>query len=138
VVTFRVPSAGDLAALGRAEAAGDLERWLVDRCLIEVLAPGDAPDALPETVVDALGEAMLEADPQAEVELSLTCPDCAHGWNAAFDVVAFLWQEIEARAPRILGEVDTLAARFGWSERAILQLSPWRRQRYLELAAELP
>jgi hypothetical protein len=33
----------------------------------------------------------------------------------------------------LMGEVDALARAYGWPEQAILQLSPARRARYLEM-----
>ncbi|HUD55174.1 MAG TPA: hypothetical protein VMR02_08095 [Terracidiphilus sp.] len=41
--------------------------------------------------------------------------------------------QIEARARRLLYEVHTLAAAYGWSEREILSLSAPRRALYLEM-----
>ena len=73
------------------------------------------------------------ADPQASVRLALTCPACAHGSERPFDVVAYLWIEVDAWARRTLAEVHALAAAYGWSEREILALSARRRQLYLEL-----
>lgn len=132
-VTFRLPSAGDLARLGAGEAGNDPERWLLGRCIVEADEPY-AADELPGNVLEAVAATMAQADPGAEIELALRCPECGTGWRSLFDVVSFLWREIEARAPQIMREVSTLAAAFGWSERDILTLSPWRRRRYLELA----
>lgn len=52
----------------------------------------------------------------------------------AFDIGAYLWEEVDAWADRTLRDVHLLAASYGWSERDILDLSPARRGRYLELA----
>lgn len=140
-VAFRLPSAGDLAQLGAAMAqrAADADgavRWLLRRCVDDATA-GDVPcaaDELPGAVVDAVGAAMAGADPQAEIELALSCPACERGWSSPFDIVAFLWREVDVRARELLREVGTLAATFGWSEREILAMSPRRRRAYLELA----
>jgi hypothetical protein len=51
----------------------------------------------------------------------------------AFDIASYFWDEINAWANRILREVHILASRYGWSERDILALSPWRRQFYLDM-----
>ena len=50
-----------------------------------------------------------------------------------FDVVSFLWAELEAWAVRTLQEVHTIAGFYGWSEEAILNLSSVRRQAYLRM-----
>ena len=76
---------------------------------------------------------MAEADPLADIQLDLTCPSCERRWRAVFDIVSFLWTEIEVWAWRTLSDVHTLARAYGWSERDILTLSPTRRQFYLEM-----
>ena len=83
-------------------------------------------------VVDAIVAHMAQADPQADIQLSLVCPQCGHQWQAAFDIASFFWSEINAWANRMLREVHILASRYGWSETDILAMSPWRRQFYLE------
>ncbi len=50
-----------------------------------------------------------------------------------FDILSYLWTEIEDWAQRLLVDVHTLAVSYGWSERDILALSPRRRRMYLEL-----
>jgi hypothetical protein len=137
-VAYRLPTAGDLAALDSQTSARDggqaRARWLIERCIVQV--EGGQGAGLPAAVLDvleaAMAEAVVSADPQAEVELALTCPACGTQWQAPFDIVSFLWQELDAWADRLLGEVHVLASHYGWSEREILALSPWRRQRYLD------
>jgi hypothetical protein len=50
-------------------------------------------------------------------------------------VAAFVWEEIEACAARLLDDVHVLARAYGWSERAILALPEMRRAAYLERVA---
>jgi hypothetical protein len=135
-VAFRLPSAADLAELGAAAPGGGGELWLLERCVVECRRGGAdcAPAELPPGVVAAVAAAMERADPQAEIELSLACASCGADVRLAFDVVAFLWREIESRAVRLVREVATLAAAFGWSERDVLAMSPGRRAWYVELA----
>lgn len=131
-VQVRPPTTADLAALAGAGVAG-----LLARCLLSA-TDGDGevvdPAALPEEVVDAVSAALADADPAADLLLALDCPACSHWWSAPLDLAAFVWQEVEAWAERTLMEVDALARAYGWPEPAVLALSPWRRQRYLELA----
>jgi hypothetical protein len=135
-VTFRLPSASDLAELGRADPGTAGESWLLDRCIVEALGPdaGPAPPELPAEVLLRVAEAMERADPQAEIELSLACAECGEDFRLGFDVVAFLWREIEAQAVILVRQVATLAAAFGWSERDVLAMSPGRRAWYVGLA----
>ncbi|MFY1825769.1 hypothetical protein ACN47A_07640 [Myxococcus fulvus] len=133
-VRFRLPDSRDLAALASGrEPAGPGQ--MLARCVVEARREGAHVEVreLPEDVVDAIGSAMEAADPQARVELATTCPGCGHGWAAGFDIAEFLWREVEAWAQRLLRDVHTLASLYGWSEEHILAMSPWKRQRYLEL-----
>jgi hypothetical protein len=92
-----------------------------------------ASDDLPPDACDALTEAMAKADEAAELRMGFTCAACGAAWETRFDIVRYLWSEIEAWAQRLLAEVHALALRYGWSERAILAMSAWRRQFYLGL-----
>ena len=49
------------------------------------------------------------------------------------DIGCFVWAEIESRARRLLWEVHTLAAAYGWSEGETLALSSSRRANYIRL-----
>jgi hypothetical protein len=88
---------------------------------------------LPEEVVAGIARSMAEADPLADIQLGLTCPACERQWHVVFDILSFLWTEIEVWAWRMLADVHTLARAYGWGEREILSLSPTRRQFYLEM-----
>ena len=54
---------------------------------------------------------------------------------AQLDAGAVLWDEIDARARALLGEVHLLAAAYGWTEREILALGAERRASYLSMVA---
>jgi uncharacterized protein (UPF0212 family) len=122
-VRFRLPTSADLLAVNSSEQ-------LLERCLL------DRGNHLTKDVLPAVAEKMSSADPLADIHLALNCPSCAHKWEAAFDIVAFLWREISAAARRLLLEVHTLASAYGWTEPEILSLSPARRRVYLEMATE--
>jgi|ERR1043166_9173038 hypothetical protein len=134
-VEFRLPTALDLA---RLDPAGDLEtnrRHLLQCCVLA--AQRDAAEItvaeLPAEVATEIAQRMAEADPQAEIQIVLACPQCQHAWQAQLDIVSYFWTEIHAWAGRLLREVHSLALAYGWPEGEILALSPWRRQAYLEL-----
>ena len=136
-VAFRLPNSEDLLAVGATSPEAAPEALLA-RCLVSAHHAGEAVDAgaLPEAVVEAVGEGMAEADPLADVRLALECPACGHAWQAPLDVVAFFWAEIERWAPRLLHDVHRLARAYGWHEADILAMSAWRRQHYLNLVDE--
>jgi hypothetical protein len=134
-VEFRLPNSDDLAALSSDLDRSSNERQVLERCLLNAQQNGDAVtlDRLPAEVLAAVSDRMVEADPQADLQLSLTCPECAHRWQAPLDIVSYLWTEINAWATRLLREIHALASAYGWREADILALSPWRRQVYLEM-----
>ena len=127
-LTFRLPNSADLLALTAAENVDGARRRLLGRCLL-----GTGADDLSEDALQAVARRMAEADPQGDVELSLSCPACGHSWLAAFDIASFFWTEVDAWARVLLHEIHILASAYGWRESDILALSPWRRRSYLEL-----
>ena len=133
-VRFRLPSSRDLAEVVAARDSSHALRQLVRNCVVEVIKAGlSDPGELQPELVDALAQAMLDADALAEISIALTCPNCGHEWETFFEVADFFWNELAARATRLLREIDTLARTYGWNEREILALSVRRRQTYLEL-----
>jgi hypothetical protein len=132
---FRLPNSQDLAMIAHQLDVATARQILLGRCLLAAHHDGQrqSTDQLPPQIVDAIVEHMARADPQADIQLSLVCPQCGHQWRAAFDIASFFWSEINAWANRILREVHILASRYGWSERDILTMSSWRRQFYLDM-----
>ena len=134
-VRFRLPNSLDLAALADSESVAAGEKLLLKRCLLSARYQDAEVSAeeLPVEVLDAIAVEMNDADPQANVQLQPACVQCGHRWQAAFDIEAFFWTEIRAWAERTLREVHTLAQAYGWREADILNMSPQRRQFYLEM-----
>lgn len=129
-IRFRLPGSRDVAAVAR-----EAEPWLAlaRRCVVGAVhgeAPVD-PATLPPALAHALDAAMARLDPQADLSLRAGCAACGAEWTGRLDVAAFLWREVEVAADRLLWEVDALARVYGWTEDAILALSPARRRSYL-------
>jgi hypothetical protein len=61
------------------------------------------------------------------------CPGCGATVSGWFDPGEFVLTELRARAATLMEEVHLLAARYGWSEEAILALPAGRRAAYAEL-----
>ncbi|MEI8020312.1 MAG: hypothetical protein WCH39_19075 [Schlesneria sp.] len=93
---------------------------------------GDLSD---EKVAEVSG-LMEAADAGADIKLSLQCDSCGHIWSRPFDILSYLWSELELFCQRMLLDVHRLARAYGWSEREILNLSPLRRQVYLRMVSE--
>ena len=111
LVHFRLPDTLDLMAIGDLSNLDEATRSLLGRCILNASYRGEeiAFDALPEMVHEAALKLMNESDPQADVQLDLSCPECGHNWQAAFDILSYLWEEIDAWALRILNDVHVLA-----------------------------
>jgi hypothetical protein len=131
---LRPPSTRDVMAASQLDVA-NAPRAIVWRCVVSAHRDGSAVPAgeVPEAVLAVAEQRLAEADPRADVRLRLACPACGEHTTTLLDIVSFFWREIDAWACRILREVHTLASAYGWTEEAILALSPFRRQCYLEL-----
>jgi len=125
----------DLVALDVPGDTSTTRRALLERCLLSARQGGRemGADQLPEVLVTAISERMSAIDPQADVEIALSCPQCDRHWRAPLDVASFFWTELHAWAQRLLRDVHALASAYGWREAEILALTPARRQAYLEL-----
>ena len=135
-VRCRVPTSADLLEVSGADARQG-RQTLLERCVMTA-QHGDEivePALLPEPVVEAMMTEMANADPQADVQVALDCPECKHHWLMDFDILSYLWSELSDWAPRLLREVHLLASNYGWSERDILSMSGFRRRQYLEMIA---
>ncbi len=135
---FRLPNSADVLAASQSESVEAARALLVRRCLESAEREQKAvtPEELPAEVVDALAAQMAQADPQADLQVDVTCPACGTRWATTLDVAAYLWAEIDRWARRMLRDVHTLASAYGWSETEILALSATRRQAYLDLIRE--
>ena len=137
VLLWRSPDSSDVEAASTAGSAEEAERVLLERCVADVRDPdGEAIDALPAGVREALVRAMADADPLAEVLVNVACPECGEEFVADVDVGRFVWAELHARGQRVLREVDVLARAYGWTEAEVLALGERRREAYLALAEE--
>jgi hypothetical protein len=134
-LTFRVPDVHDLRATQALDEDG-FAHALLQRCLLQVERDDGAPVAvtLPDAVGAALSREMEALEPGASVSFDLTCPACHTAWSAPMDPGGVVWSELQARAERLLLDVDVLARAYGWRESDVLALSPTRRAAYLQLA----
>lgn len=135
---FRLPNSHDLNEIAANFAGSNRDNArsaLLERCAETMTKKGKACSftALPEQLLAQAVQRIAEVDSQANIELALDCPACRQSWLSVFDIVSFLWQELEARAKQLLREIHLLASTYHWSEAEILQLSQPRRQLYLNM-----
>lgn len=130
---YRLPTTADLLEI--ANDSGQSLPALLDRCVVARHRNGPVQsNNLPAAVIEKLSNSMAEADPYAEIQIAMDCAGCSHRWSMVFDVVSYLWGEIEDWAECLLRDVHSLASAYGWSERDIVGMSALRRRLYLELA----
>ena len=146
----RPPTIADLIAVTEQPTAGDPRLALLRRCLPDSFAdsfPDSLSDSLSEAPLDGppldeapldeallatVSDALLAADPQAELSVGLCCGECGHSWDGVLDIGSYLWAEVDVWARRLLADVQALASRYGWSEADVLAVGPARRRFYLE------
>lgn len=127
---FRVPCSRDLAMIIVERDSRAAAVKLLEQCCLSY------PDDTDLGFADILAEAetiMANLDPDADINLALTCEDCGESWLAGFNIGSLLWDEIDVRARSLLAEVHSLARAYGWTESEILALSPQRRSIYLDM-----
>jgi hypothetical protein len=134
-IQFRLPNSHDLLKATSDPAYSANPQKLLAACIVAVHDDeGDiSTDDISEEVWDAIEEEMEKLDPQADIQMALTCPACGHQWEASFDIAGYFWTEIDNWARHMMHEVFLLAHAFNWSERDILNMSPRRRQLYIEM-----
>jgi len=134
-IKFRLPNSVDMQAIADLPEPDQARRELFEHCVKEVTCDGAllATVDVPEEILGVTASEMAVLDPLADIQIEMVCPACSRQWMAAFDIVSYLWDEINAWATRTLHEVHQLASAYGWREADILALSPMRRQFYLEM-----
>jgi hypothetical protein len=137
-LAVRAPTVRELLAAAEHD---DPRRSLLAACLRPLepavsTAGAAAPD---EHMLDAEAEAAVDAAAErlagaAAVVLVTTCPGCGAEVRVGLDPGELLWEAVSDAAERLLGEIATLAAAFGWTEPDVLALPPGRRAAYLAMA----
>jgi hypothetical protein len=132
---YRLLTSMDLASIAGDQDLQVARLHLIERCVTQALwrEQAVAVESLPERILRALADAVIEYDPLAEMTFALECFSCQHRWTVLFDIVSFFWAELHALARRLLRDVHTLASAYGWRESDILAMSALRRQAYREL-----
>lgn len=126
---FRLPTSRDLALAAEETDPRSAAVRLVASCAMEA---GNM-SLWSDEDLEEVGEEMALADPMAEISFQFRCPACGNEGNAALDIANFIWEEIAARAKRLIFEIHRLASAYGWTESEILALSEQRRALYMEM-----
>ena len=129
---FRLPNTRDLLAIRHAGDESQAARWLLQRCRIDQAATDEISTEVDDSLLDEVDRGLGRIAAERSPRLALACAQCRNEWELAFDPGQLLWEELQARAAAVIGEVDRLAMAYGWSETEILALSQTRRSAYLE------
>jgi len=134
-IRFRLPNSNDVLYMAVEPDQQATAKTFLLRCIDTVENGGEPCGAaeIPEEILDRLDKHMAEHDPLAVIQMSLSCSACAHSWPLTFDIISYLWIEIDHWARHTLREVAQMAYAFGWSESDILAMSPRRRKLYLKM-----
>jgi hypothetical protein len=126
----RAPCLRDLAGVANEPDTDRAARQLLARCVLQ--DSGDA-NALLDEALRQVEDALEALDPNADLALEVHCEVCGLCTTAQLDAGELLWDEIDARARTVLGEVHLLARAYGWTEGDILALGTSRRAAYLAM-----
>jgi hypothetical protein len=124
VICFRLPTLTDQIAI---EGSADPASALAARCI----RPAQPPRR--RARVEA---AMARLAPPLATPLRGQCPHCGVPITALFQARHYFLRELCDRARFVFDDIDVLAERYHWSERAILTLSLTRRTQYVERARQ--
>jgi hypothetical protein len=120
-VRFRLPTLTDqIAVYEQPDAAAALAA----RCI--------SPSGLPARERARAEAAMAMLAPPVAGPLQGRCPFCTTPIVARFEARLYCLQELRDRASFVYDDIDALAERYHWSERAILTLPHARRANYVE------
>ena len=118
---FRLPTVGDEMDLaGVADGAAELAR----RCLGPAASRRRAEAA------------MAALAPVLAGEIGGPCAECGASVQVFFDARRYCLTELQQRACSVFEDIDLLARRYRWSERAILALPNRRRATYADLVRQ--
>jgi hypothetical protein len=134
VIEFRLPTSEDLLELEAVEDPNEAQETLLRRCVAGWGSVGPSPPVrIPATLAALLDAEMARLDPGADLRIRLRCASCGNEQVTVFDIVAYLREELDEWAQRLLADVHVLARAYGWSEHEILALSAVRRTHYIEM-----
>ncbi|RZJ46873.1 MAG: hypothetical protein EON87_02980 [Brevundimonas sp.] len=132
-IEARPPRTRDLAGIQPDDHSDTTRRVLIERSVLKVLdGAREVPTHdLDDAAIAVIAEALANADPLADIRLSLECPSCATPWMWRFGIADLLWRELTSKVEGLFDEVHDLAIRYGWSEADILSMTSARRTAYL-------
>ena len=135
-IIYKLPDSYDLASASKHNEIQSARNELLNRCIIETIYDDKKITALelPEEIIQKLSQEFADNDPNSEILINLVCQNCNSDWTSFFDISSFLVKSINFSAKNILRDVHTLALVYGWSEADILNMTPQKRNWYINLS----
>lgn len=141
-VAFRLPTGEDQESLsGRLDENESLAlAELLARCIarigpLEIVSPVQIEGLSPMARMEVEQE-MLRVAPRIELNMDVSCPECARDFTAPFDVQDFFFGEMRTSRDLLYREVHYLAFHYHWSEKEIMEMPKDDRRHYIEILAE--
>lgn len=138
-VVFRLPNGEDqeAAAALAAESLDAAAELILRRCIESVISDdGEKHTDIAPAILSNLPAKMAALDPQAEILLNLSCPECEAGFEVPLDVADYVCRELATDEREFYREVHALCFHYHWNEETVLGLSRRKRRIYLELLAD--
>lgn len=132
-ISFRLPNSKDILEIEDRSTTEVQEQQLIRNCIVDSTLTSKQIENIPKDLKDKIVQKMEENDPQANIVMNLSCPECKNTWNATFDIMQYLWTELNDWAVQLIQDVYVLASNFGWAERDILEMDRFRRSLYLKM-----
>lgn len=120
----------DWSAQPASERSSSMLRSIVVAPSIDALVSSGVTVESLEAEVDHV---MDRFDPLVGFHLRVACPDCGEVADVSPDLTALALERLSHAQQALISEVHVLASRYHWSERDVLEMPRWRRERYLEL-----
>lgn len=120
---FRVPTASEEIEAARRDPS-EAEQWLANQCLLSSSAPPD---------IASIQQAMEEAAPALDLELTAQCPECNASQLVRFDIQSYLLDAVRQGLPRLTRDVHRVASAYHWSQREILSLPRSQRRDLVDM-----
>lgn len=134
-VVYRLPTGADQEAVA-GSSMNDPGRALLARCVEAIDGRAIGPeglDALASSSLDQLDESIQRLSPNLELSMRITCPNCGLQFDADYDLLPFLMEEMRRSAAQLQREVHSLAFYYHWPLKDILALTAEERRGYVSL-----
>ncbi|TXE07844.1 hypothetical protein ES711_10455 [Gelidibacter salicanalis] len=127
ILMIRLPNSDDLFTNDASQ--------IIRNCMINLkdLQSQTFHQNIPDDIINQINDKFDTICQASNITYHLNCVECSHEWQVNFDIVAYLWKEIDHWAKSLLDEIYVLAKTFGWSESDIINMSENRRNHYLNL-----